>query len=118
MLLSRDLKQLADVGGDSALATAFQLLDAFRILAAVRKGPFGVEQLNELMRHLTGLTADYAPGLPLIMLETIRQPDSATATSASSGTPPAIPAASRSASPAGRTDSIRSSCRNMSASSP
>lgn len=64
----RDLKQLADVGGDSALTTAFQLLDAFRILAAVRKGPFGVEQLNELMRHLTGLTADYAPGLPLIML--------------------------------------------------
>ena len=35
----RNLKQLADVGGDSALATAFQLLDAFRI-----------------------------PGLPLIML--------------------------------------------------
>lgn len=64
----RDLKRLAADGGDAALETAFRHLDAFRILAAVRKGPYGVEQLNELMRRLTGLEADYAPGLPLIML--------------------------------------------------
>ena len=64
----RDLKQLADNGGEEALGAAFRLLDSFRILAAIRKGPYGVEELNELMRRLTGLSADYAPGLPLIIL--------------------------------------------------
>ena len=64
----RDLKQLAADGSEEALAAAFQLLDSFRILAAIRKGPYGVEELNELMRRLTGLSADYAPGLPLIIL--------------------------------------------------
>ncbi len=63
-----DLKKLAADGSREALSTAVRLLNRFKILCAVRRGPWGVENFNAIMRKQMRLTAPYAPGVPLMIL--------------------------------------------------
>ena len=62
-----ELCRLAKLGGRENLHQAFLCLDAFKILCATVKGPFGVEAVNLLMRELLGMKARYAPGLPVMV---------------------------------------------------
>ena len=62
-----DLKCLAEAGDDASVETAFRLLDSFRILAVMRVGRRGVDAINALCRSILGLSADFAPGLPLMI---------------------------------------------------
>lgn len=62
-----DLKGLAETGDDASVDTAFRVLDSFRILAATRSGRRGVDAVNSLCRSLLGLSADFVPGLPVMI---------------------------------------------------
>lgn len=49
------------------LAKAFRMLDDFKVLCALRRGPFGIEEINRSVMSLLGLTSPDAPGIPLII---------------------------------------------------
>ncbi len=62
------LAELAEAGTAEALTEAFGLLNAFKVLAAVRRGPFGVEELNRIIRELFHWKSDDTPGMPVMIL--------------------------------------------------
>ncbi len=58
----------ASEGTMESLNLAFELLDSFRILCAVRNGPWGVENINSILRSQLGMTTPFAPGMPVMIL--------------------------------------------------
>ncbi len=58
----------ASEGSMESLAFSFELLDAFRILCAVRNGPWGVENINSILRAQLGMQPPFAPGMPVMIL--------------------------------------------------
>ena len=44
------------------------MLNAFKVLAAVRRGPFGVEELNRIIRELFHWKSEDTPGMPVMIL--------------------------------------------------
>ncbi len=63
----RPLAGLGERGTPEAVEEAFQVLNSFRILAAARRGRFGVAAINELARGILGRSAPYAFGVPLMI---------------------------------------------------
>ncbi len=95
---------------------ALSALARFRVLCALREGPFGVTGLNQLIEELLVEAALIQPLGPLVCPPadhespaTITTSSSSTATSASSC--PTPPAANRGPSSRGRTMACASSCR-------
>lgn len=64
-----DMIAAAAEGTEDGLALAFELLDSFKILCAVRQGPYGVEHVNEFICRMLGLQRMNMPGMPLMILE-------------------------------------------------
>ncbi len=64
-----DMVAAASEGTPESLALAFELLDSFRILCAVRSGPWGVENVNSILRSQMGMQTSSAPGMPVMILK-------------------------------------------------
>ena len=64
-----DMVAAAAEGTDDGLALAFELLDSFKILCAVRQGPYGVEHVNDFICRMLGLQRVNMPGMPLMIRE-------------------------------------------------
>jgi len=55
--------------GSEGLKEAFERLESFKILCAVRRGFYGVENINKLALKCLGMRSQYNVGMPLIVLE-------------------------------------------------
>ena len=64
-----EMVRQASTGNEADLRAAFDLLDSFRILCAVRRGLTGVENVNKLAASLLNLRSRHSVGMPLIVLE-------------------------------------------------
>ena len=62
-----DLKKLADEGGPENLAKAFDLIQSFKILCAVRGGPTGVSKVNQIVQDILDMKKDKMPGTPIMI---------------------------------------------------
>ena len=65
----RDLVIEAEKGTWEGLKNAFEKLDSFRILCAVRRGLTGVENINKTAAEILNLRFPFSPGMPLMVLE-------------------------------------------------
>lgn len=63
-----EMVSAAAEGTLDSLTLAFELLDSFRILCAVRNGPFGVENINAILCAKLNMHQKFSPGMPLMIL--------------------------------------------------
>ncbi len=64
----RELRGLADRGGEAAMRSAFELIGRFRILCALRNGPYGTLAVNAALRAHLRMSEPFAAGLPLMIV--------------------------------------------------
>ncbi len=62
-----DLKKLAQKGGRENLQKAFELIQSFKVLCAVRQGTYGVENVNQIIRDILDMKKDRMPGIPVMI---------------------------------------------------
>lgn len=68
-----DIPELTRQGTREALETAFGIMSEFKILCGIRKGFFGCENINRIMRRILGMDdMIYVPGLPVMILRNDR----------------------------------------------
>ena len=66
---AREMIREAENGTWNSLQRAFLLLDSFKILCAVRRGPFGVENINRMAAEILNMRSPFQVGTPLMILE-------------------------------------------------
>ncbi|HEY5894101.1 MAG TPA: exodeoxyribonuclease V subunit alpha [Chthoniobacterales bacterium] len=69
LLRGKALPHFQEVCASEDVATALEKLDRFRVLCAVRQGPFGVEGVNAAMETLLKVDGDWFHGRPVLITE-------------------------------------------------
>ena len=64
----RELRDLAECGGEGAMHCAFDLIGRFKILCALRNGPYGTLAVNAALRAHLRMTEPFSAGLPLMIV--------------------------------------------------
>ncbi len=64
----RELRGLAECGGEAAMRSAFDLIGRFKILCALRNGPYGTLAVNAALRAHLHMTEPFSAGLPLMIV--------------------------------------------------
>lgn len=66
-----DMLTLAAKGDPESVETAFDILDSFKILCAVQRGPSGVQQVNSFICKTLKIKSLPAVGVPIMILENL-----------------------------------------------
>lgn len=66
---AKDVVREAEKGTWQGLKNAFELLDSFKILCALRQGFFSVESINKTAMIFLDMRSEFSVGMPLIVLE-------------------------------------------------
>lgn len=66
---AREMIRLASSGEEKDLIEAFEQMESFRILCAIRAGLTGVENINRMAAGILNLRSVHSVGMPLIVLE-------------------------------------------------